>query len=663
MIFNHGYYHAMDLPADAEGKIPTMADLDPVVSVETIGESVALMGQKTNPIQGVNASIRKGMGHIELLPWGAGRGGQGTITAEGIDRHQRQDLKALAKLNKVDVSVHSSPQVFGLAGFDNKEGFNEREQKKNEDEIRKTIDLAKDVSTSGSIVVHTGEFPRSLSAVKEKSGKKLFEEFPGESEKATHYLVDGRTGKVIKSVREDEMIFRPKQRKDSGGEAWLKDEKGEYVHDDLIYQHAKEREISEGRSAEQAKRIAEQEARIPVWEFDNRGNIQTYGETFGEFKKRMSEEKKWDEQKIYREFFKEQQQAQIQSALGSARQFEEHYRDGLKRREKIIEALNHVKALKKDLPKEEHWKIKQVVNEYVGQGILKPDVRDPEDYLSELLDKNSREIAYGRETSLSGRRQARELLRTIDKVEDVSEYGKKRSTEAYARLGVYAMQKSKGTDHPLFLTLENIFPETYGGHIEELIDIVGDSRQKMAKMLQKQGYSKGEAEKKAKDHIKTTLDTGHLNMWKKYFKRKPGEGENTYDARFKKWATKQMKKLIDSGMVGNVHLADNLGFEDAHLVPGTGNAPVKEALDLLKAKKYKGKMIVEGGYDQGREGALETWGFVNSPVYSVALPGPTQMGFKDTFQGYYGFVEPVNYLVGESAPSQEWRLWSETQLE
>jgi hypothetical protein len=669
MQFNHtmdrGYQHAMDPPStDVDGKIPTMADLDPVVSVETIGESVALMGQNTNPVQGVGASIRKGMGHVELCPWAAGRAGQGQMNAEGVDKNQREDLKALVTLNQVDMSIHSSPQVWGMAGFDNKEGFNEREQKKNEDEIRKTIDLASDVSTSGSIVVHTGEFPRSLSKVQEKSGKQLFEEFPGEAEKATHYLVDGRTGRVIKSVREDEMIFRPEQDKDSSaddGNAWLKDETGEFVHDDLVNLHMYEFAVESGKSETEARKIAEKESRIPIWKHDENGNIQTHGETFGDFSRRMKGTG-WDESDIYKEFYKEQQQAQIQSALGSARQFEEHYRDGLKRREKIIEALNHVKELKQKLPEDEHWKLKQTVSEYVGQGVLRPDVKDPEDYLKELLEKNAREIAYGRETSLSGRRQAREFLRSIDKVETVEEYGKQRSAEAYGRLGYYAMLKSKKSGHPLFLTLENLYPETYGGHIEELMCLVEKSRTEMAQTLMKQGRSKSEAKELATKHIKTTLDTGHLNMWKKYFKRTDSESEEGYDKRFKKWATGQMKKLIDADMVGNVHLADNLGFEDAHLVPGTGSAPVKEALELLKSKGYKHKMITEGGYDQGRDATLELWSDLGSPIYSVGK-GTQQKSFSQVFRGYYGFVEPVNYLVGDTSPSQDWQLWSETRLE
>ena len=123
----------------------------------------------------------------------------------------------------------------------------------------------------------------------------------------------------------------------------------------------------------------------------------------------------------------------------------------------------------------------------------------------------------------------------------------------YAEAGIHAMRKSKDPNNPVVVNIENLFPERFGGHIEELKWVIQKSRDRMvhlltepqiqmgvsrkpmdvsekAEIIQKEiwipgrkgmlqenpyfkaGLSREEAEKIAASHIKATLDTGHLNM-------------------------------------------------------------------------------------------------------------------------------------------------------
>ena len=47
--------------------------------------------------------------------------------------------------------------------------------------------------------------------------------------------------------------------------------------------------------------------------------------------------------------------------------------------------------------------------------------------------------------------------------------------------------------------------------------------------------SKEEAEKLASRHIKATLDTGHLNMWKKFWQDDPKLTREQNDGKFRGW--------------------------------------------------------------------------------------------------------------------------------
>ena len=152
-----------------------------------------------------------------------------------------------------------------------------------------------------------------------------------------HYLVDPVEKRVVAQIRGNETVALPNQRKEKGGFkglAWLKDENGDYIRDDITKEYDKENN-----------------GYIPIYEYDEKtGDIETDIITFNDFKKREEDRLKKDGVKlngtqregIIRKFHELQQMKNINYFLGQSKEFETYYYKGLKERETIID--NYIKA-------------------------------------------------------------------------------------------------------------------------------------------------------------------------------------------------------------------------------------------------------------------------------------------------------------------------------
>jgi len=244
----------------------------------------------------------------------------------------------------------------------------------------------------------------------------------------------------------------------------------------------------------------------------------------------------------------------------------------------------------------------------------------------------------------------------VDNISTAEEYATKKTSQSLAEAGLYAMEqtKQKKVERPIFISPENIFPEQYGGHPQELKKIVLNSRKEMKDMLVKKGKSESEAQRLSEKHIKATFDIGHANTWKKYFK-----GE---DKDFQKWLISQTRDLMKNNVIGHVHITDNMGYADDHLPPGEGTVPIKEFIKALKEGGYKGTIVSEGG-DWEHQNLLGAWRALNSPVYRTQT-------WSDIEDSYLGRTHSPSYLVGQAAPSEEFRgvehgkpMWTGIPLE
>ena len=261
------------------------------------------------------------------------------------------------------------------------------------------------------------------------------------------------------------------------------------------------------------------------------------------------------------------------------------------------------------------------------------------------------------------------------------------------------MRKTRAPNNPVTVAFEHIFPERFGGHLEELRWIITKSRERMVEMLTHpeieygasmapevmdeeklrkgviqpnpyyMGVSREEAQKLAERHIKATLDTGHINLWRKYWQDDPRKTREENEGAFKTWVLNQVENLAKEKMVGNVHLADNYGYHDDHLGPGQGNSPIREIMAILKKYGYEKAVTVEPGADASTDlsdfhGLMKTWRFFGSPVYGMGFRGAgVPQTWSDVQYSFFGQNKPPYYIFGGYAPSNDWTLWSAVPLE
>lgn len=667
------------------GNTAPKADADPVFGIRTIGASKWVDQSNPDVIKAIQGEIWAGAGHIEVTAPGTGRGGRGNSTFEEFDDEQRQAIRELVKINKVNLSVHATPnvQMTGLG----RDGFSDDQRQKSIEEVKKAIDFARDASSGGSVVVHTGEFPRALNVPDRFQGQ--FQFYGDEHKDAQFYLVDNESGRIIRSVRANEEIAQPVYRKDAktGKEEYLKDENGNPVYDEVLQRYILQQEGLKFTDLSEWDKVSAQDkerALIKIAETDSHGNIKMDPLKFEDFRKREREKGK-SMNDIVRAFYEKQAYGSVQQALGQSRRYEADFRDSLEQREKFSKELNFYRQLHKKLGDGDEWD--RVKAEFSAKHVTRrgrsEEILDPIKELEKEMDDAQRNILYGQETAIGGRRQAQEALRQIDNVRDIEAYALDKSKKSFAEVGIYAMeqtmaaQKMRPGDNvkPIFVSLENIYPEMgYGSHPEELMRLTDIAREEMARRLhEERKINKKEAEELAKKHIKVTFDTGHMNMWRKHFIGKEGrKSKEQMDEDFKTWYTDEVKKMAKGGYIGNVHLADNFGYDDAHLAPGHGNTPIKEVLKILKDNGYDEKMAVEGGFNQNKNGYHETWKMVGAHIdtkYAKGRDGTDawlnpNSNFKYVRDGYLGVANRPNFIFkGYSPDSDDWKPWSGLGME
>jgi hypothetical protein len=242
----------------------------------------------------------------------------------------------------------------------------------------------------------------------------------------------------------------------------------------------------------------------------------------------------------------------------------------------------------------------------------------------------------------------------------IEEYGKLKTSESIAELAMHAkkMTKDKKLNKPLFVSPENLWDGNYGAHPEDLRKIIKDARSEFVKQAtdkdNKKRISETEAKKAAKDHIKATFDIGHANIWRKYF----GGDENE----FKQWLGSEVNKLTKEGIIGHVHVSDNFGYNDEHLPPGYGNAPIKEFMTHLEKGRYKGEIIIEPGHHDIQAYTLGMQ-HLETPIYRLHNRTTT---WADVQGSYFGQTYIPSFVTPTYLPNVDNKqsfTWSELPLE
>ncbi|MCP3684151.1 MAG: sugar phosphate isomerase/epimerase [bacterium] len=578
-------------------------------------------------LQGLKAKIFQGASKVELGFMGRGKGSlqQGGTTPEMYGMDERSDMRELAEFNKVKLSTHATTAVGNLSGL-GEGGFNEQAREQAFNEIRRAVDFAADVTPGGAIVVHTGEYPRAVS----EEFAPDFMAYPLEPKKAQLHVVDKRTGEVF-PIKKDKPIVVP---------VWETNEQGEYVLDE------------KGRKIPQLDpKTGSFMAKERYWDYIVKEADRWNGENP-------------DKKRTYAEqYYQEQLELEELQSTGWACYLSQGYEESLTQRDKIKKAIDYYQQIEDATSEEEKSQLKmQMSTDGVG-GLVPPDTMMPTELLKNRLKSIEHHIEHNRYGAVSYNQQAERIREIKNNIVPIKDYAISKTADTVARSAIFAMKKTEQMHKkdPLYIAPENLFPEQYGSHPQELKHVILQSRKAMTdELVGGMGYDREEAKKLAAQHIKATFDIGHAYTWRKYFIGDAEKSVEANDKMFNKWLINQVKDLNESGIIGHVHVSDNFGFEDEHIDPGQGKAPIREFINQMKEAGIK-DVIVEPAHQDYRA-MLGGWKTFGSSVYGLSSPaGDT---WADVWRSYFGQTTPPYFLYGESAPDAEhWVLWSGTRME
>jgi hypothetical protein len=696
--FTSGNY-AMPMDREYESTKPSPdneSTNDVGVGVGDIGMSMGL-GPVPN-VQAVSAKMRAGSKTVELGFMGTGKGSGQGHTPGMYGELQRQALREMQKANKYDFTTHASVGVYGLGGMDQQGNFSKQNKEMALNEIKRAIDFAADVAQGGPIVVHTGELQRPLVDASWNKGDQ-FKLYVDEEERAAFKVVDTRTGGVIQEARKNRRVARP---------VWNTTESGvEYTDFDGQKRTASGEHDENGRLIylDYFGNRIDDEVRVPRYNSDD-GKFEVRQMDWNDLKEEAQQMtlrakdlwKKWKSGKIDESKFKESywgrfreaasadeievkpEEAYIVSTLetnaansrGWAYYYGGQFDDYVDKVKKLKKARDFYEKVESETDPNEKWRLKQQAGALAG-GLIPLDAEMPTEVIDKQIKELDRQMKQSQEASASQWAQAEESVETIRHVETAERYALNEAYDAYARAGITAMKQSERLEKqgklkkPLTVAMENLFPESYGSHPDELIHLVEGSRKSMKELLVRQGLSESEAASRAKEHLTATFDTGHLNMWRKYWQTDPHKSIQQNDADFDNWMLGKVEEMAKKGVVSHLHLVDNYGYQDDHLAPGEGNTPIKKIVEIFKKHGYKGELIVEPGADyttdvSGFHSVMKSWKLFGSSIYGASGAAPrTQWG--QVQYGFFGQNQPPYFTFGGYSPSEDWTLWSGVPLE
>jgi hypothetical protein len=628
---DRGYYHSMDRDYNEDALIP----------IRDIGISIIATKDAVQPLI---AKIREGASKVEIGFLGAGKGSifSGQITPESIDSEQRRTIREIAKVNKVELSTHATVGTGGFAGFGNR-GFDENSRVQNMQEIKRAIEFAADTAQGGAVTIHAQEFARPLFDV-DKRADVEFLAHPNEKTEAALYLVDERTGDVVTTVRKNVPINAPVYEKNPDGT----------LKSDSFGNPIPEYDVKNKKFKLQTLEWKDIEKKTEDW---NAGHP----------------DQKLKPEQIY---YKELVNARTLQAEGERLWHLQDYDRLLERKKRVEEAMTKWQKLEHMAGKDKEHLMKEFHEEGVPPDLVMPERGLPTERLKIAKDHLDRQLSRIQQSALSYQEQIKDFDDQFQRLKPITEFAVKKSAESIAQLGMFAynIEKEKKLKKDLFVAPEGIFPETYGSHPQEIKTLVLESRSRMAKLLQDQkGMSPDAAYSEAEKHIKATVDVGHVNVWRKYFQSKPGESIADSDKRFNKWLLSEMDDLNKHKVVGHLHISDNFGYQDEHLTPGMGSAPIKEFVQLMKAAAEKqGKpidLVVEpGAQDPAKqyEALYGGWKLFGHSIYGLSAPGGKRIDWNTAQHSYFAQNHPPYFLFGEMALSEEYRgspFWSGLGLE
>ena len=677
------YFGDMDSFADHPGYMAsTPVSEDEQAELEDgLNFSAKSIGANTDPfsntLESLKARIREGTGRVEFNFLQSGKGNAQGPTPEMFGSKERRDMRELVRANQMKTSVHAPVNDDSLAGFDPQSGgFKEEKRGQVQREIKRAIDFASEAGTGGAVVFHMHEWKRPVEELNDRDDEANWREYPEpvsdehreemqNEETGVKYVVDERNGRPVRGsgIDKSDTVRRPKYETaassdelEPGQEVEVEGRPGEthvLQEDDWV--------SLDGKYVPENADTDVMFKRMP--RFNENQEVETEELDWDEIKHRAHQyNEEYNEDMAPEEYYAQVElENQVMQQRGQSLRASRRYQQNKQEYERLKEQYDKYKELKEGLPDDEKWKAEQFLQQQLGED-RKPE--NPEDFVENQLKTLQNELKYAHDASSSADVQAKEIKDKIENLTTVEDYGRDKTADTIANAADYAMQmyekrKDKyDLEDPIYVAPENWNHQFYGSHPDEYKEIIENARDEFENRLEQRGMSEDEAKDKAQTHIQGTLDIGHMNTFRDRFERKEGEEIEDYEERFNEWLLDETKELVEDGYVGHIHLNDNFGYEDEHVTPGEGNAPMMEFLKNLEEEEGMDDIIVEQG-SFNDEAHLDTLSKANTPVYG----SQRRQRFKKTRRGHWGYRSPAMFMAGSYAPSNDFTLWSETPLE
>lgn len=669
----------------------------PITSIKKLGTT--FVAERTafgqDVLKGVISNIRKGSSTLQLA-------GFTTHDLSATGKSKREAIKEALRASEVtweglEFAPNQEGGVAGLSGFDFRSGqFNDQRRETDKRNIREAIRFAAEIGAGGGVDLWSREFTRPITG-----NFNEFVDFEGaDPNKDTVYtLVDERTGRAIHQFQTGQLggqgmekISVPLWRRatenyvDSNGVAV---KKGDYL------------DVGGNKLSTDPNDPNFIMNRSPEWDSEKK-EFKSVQMAWSEFKEYASSLNKDFGLNLAPEEWVgrlqlEQQFAQLRA---NAIYHEDHY-------QQLAEALNEAQDAKKNESKlrqeiqkvsQEANRFRELENKYRSGNELSELEREelqnlysrqPEwEQTLKVNDARLRSIdqiedykfklQHLQETSGRADAQAKLAWENINHIKKMEDYGKQKAFQSYGELGIEALKQTQAHNvaNPIYVGPELGWPEGYGGHTDEFIEIIQNSRQEMINQMKqdphlRSKYKDSEMQELAKKHIQGVLDTSHLSMWYNHFPKQGNESEEERLKRFNGWYLKQMDKLAEADVVGSVQIVDSATGDHQHLPVGEGIFPTVEAVKRLQKKGFKGPIISEGHiYEDTDPGSTQfsLWNEFGGSIGSrgghfSTFKGGNPFGNVYSGRGAAGYRAPPNYIIGAYNPSNDWQLWSGTPLE
>jgi hypothetical protein len=660
----------------------------PLIPIGDIGTTSVDAGQG-NILQNLESNIKMGAKKLQIV-FTPGRGGISSGPTS-FGKEVRQSLFEKAEATGAEIiGVELSPaMISGLAGFDPQSGrITEERRHADMRKVKDAIRFAADVSKGGCVDLWSQEFNRNITDAKWNNEGRWAGQFYDESEtdlqkdkqNLLKYLIDKRNGQPIQAsaVRTGEKVQEL---------VWMtaKDYDDQFKTTIVGKTDSKGNKIKEGDFVDFKGDVVDMHDKnatdrlVPFMDPKDH-SFKTREVTWETMEKRAKDYNAKNGTTWTTEEYLYRQKLETEKALLHGQSL--HYSQSI---EGMYDQLRELAKFRDRVERESQGMGKDEREEYLRE-VLIPRIKnvlggvnedrllqmDPTALVDDAIQRQKNIIHGYQEQATSYRIKHAEIKEMEDSIATPQSFAFQKSTESYAEMGIDAMQVTKERElkKDIYIGPElGWASQSFGGHPQEFIDLIKESRKKMAEKLEKEhGLSTSEAAERAKRHIKGMVDTSHLAMWYKHFKRNPGDTDEQHLSRFKGWMKEQAVAMVKAGVVGGVQVVDSITGEHSHLPAGQGVFDVADFVKEMKKAGFDGPIIAEGheedtgGFGSGRI-LTETWKAFGSNIASVGGYRMGMRGWGGIQHAYFGHVTPPTYIVGAYAPSNEWSLWSETPFE